>query len=610
MTTKKLQIHSENILPIIKRWLYSDKDIFVRELVSNACDAIHKVKVIADKGEASSQEHRIDITVDKEKRTLIFSDTGIGMDAEEVDTYIAQLAFSGAEEFIKKYQSNEEKDQIIGHFGLGFYSAFMVSEKVEIDTLSYKKDAEAVLWECDGGVEYTTGKGKRKEQGTTITLHVDKDNEEYLEEPRIKGMLEKYCAFLPYPIYLNDTHINAKEPLWIKNAADCTDDEYREFYRQLYPFEQEPLFWVHLNVDYPFNLRGILYFPKVKRDYDFRKNNIKLFCNRVFVNDDCKDLIPEYLTVLRGAIDSPDIPLNVSRSCLQMDRTVRQLSGHIAKKVSDKLATLYKTDKEKFIASWSDVEIIVKLGAMEDDKFYKKIKEFLIWKNTDGEWGTVEEYIEKNKDKNDNKVFYTSDAKHNAHVLDIYREKGIEVLNLSSMIDTHLINFLEGHIAPAKFQRIDAGIVDAIIDTSKEKTVLDADGKTESVRLQEYVSSKLDIENVEVTAKSLATESIPAMITIDEDQRRFRDYMRVANPGDIPAMPVKQSFVVNTNNALMKAIQELESGDEALTKNLIAHLYESTLLAQHELDSAQLTEYVVRSNAIIEKLAKKSTGAK
>ncbi|MGM0439856.1 MAG: molecular chaperone HtpG [Chlamydiota bacterium] len=606
MTVGKLQIHSENILPIIKRWLYSDKDIFVRELVSNACDALHKLKVLREQGAAASgsSEGRVDIKINKDKRTLKFVDTGIGMTAEEVEKYIAQLAFSGAEEFVKKYQSQEEQDQIIGHFGLGFYSAFMVSEKVAIETLSYQEGSKPVHWECDGGSQYEIKEGSRDTVGTEITLYVDKDSDEYLEEARLREILNKYCSFLPYPIYLNDNQINNKEPLWMKPASECTEEEYLEFYRQLYPMQPDPLFWVHLNVDYPFNLRGILYFPRVKQDMDFRKNTIKLFCNRVFVNDNCQDLIPEYLMILQGAIDSPDIPLNVSRSYLQMDRTVRQLSRHISKKVSDRLSSFYKTDREKFLECWKDIEVIIKLGAMEDEKFYTRVKDFLVWQTTDGEWTTVEEYLERNKDKIKDKVFYTTDERGSRHFLNVYKDKGLEVLASSAMIDTHLMSFLERHISPAKFQRIDSAIDDAIIDKEKENTLLDADGKTESGKLKDFIQSKLGLENLDVEARSLASATIPAIITIDEDQRRFRDYMRVANPaGGEHNIPIKRILVVNTNNSLVKAIPNLEGKDADLTKEMVNHIYESALLSQKELDPEALAGYVERSNKILEQFA-------
>src|SRR5581483_4699696 len=391
MTTGTLRIHTENILPIIKKWLYSDKDIFIRELVSNACDAIQKCRILRDHGECTTadEDFQIYIRIDKSMRTLTFSDNGIGMTAEEVEKYIAQIAFSGAEEFVGKYSTQNEKDQIIGHFGLGFYSSYMVAEKVEIDTLSYREGAAPARWICDGSTSYTIEKGSKETRGTQITLFIDKENDEFLEESRVRQILQQYCAFLPFPIHLNDSLINKKQPLWLKNASECTENEYLDFYRALYALEPDPIFWIHLNVDYPFNLKGILYFPKISRRFDWGQNSIKLFCNRVFVSDSCKDLIPDYLMVLRGAIDSPDIPLNVSRSTLQMDRTVRQLSQHISKKVSDRLSTLYSSDRDQFLSFWPDIEMIIKLGVLQDDKFYERSKDFLIWKNLEGAWTTA-----------------------------------------------------------------------------------------------------------------------------------------------------------------------------------------------------------------------------
>ncbi|HSW73404.1 MAG TPA: molecular chaperone HtpG, partial [Chlamydiales bacterium] len=421
MAKGTLSIHSENILPIIKKWLYSEKDIFVRELVSNATDAITKFKLIS----GIEDSFRIDITIDKPNRTLEFKDNGIGMTSEEVEKYIAQIAFSGAEEFIEKYQGKEEKEQIIGHFGLGFYSAYMASEKVEIETLSYQENEKPVFWSCDGSSSYTIEEGTKVGRGTIIRLFIDKESDEYLEDHKIEEILRKFCAYLTYPIFLNGRHINNKDPLWIKNSSDATEKEYIEFYHDLYPLDPDPIFWVHLNVDYPFNVKGILFFPKIHKRFDFSQSNIKLFCNRVFVSDNCKEILPDYLTVLKGAIDSPDIPLNVSRSYLQMDRTVKQLGQHVSKKICDKLSSLYKMDKEKFLSHFQDIEMIVKLGILNDDKFYERAKEFLVWKKTDGSWVTIEEYLEKNKKKTKGKVYYSTDEKILSQFLSIYQQKGI-----------------------------------------------------------------------------------------------------------------------------------------------------------------------------------------
>jgi len=612
MTKQTLQIHSENILPIIKRWLYSDKDIFVRELVSNACDAIRKVKILRDQGmaQARDEDFKIDIQINKTDRTLKFIDNGIGMDADEVQKYIAQIAFSGAEDFLNRYKSNDERDQFIGHFGLGFYSAYMVAQKVEINTLSYKPEAESVFWSCDGSSEYIIEGGTRKTRGTEITLYLDKDNEEYLDDYRLREILRHYCSFLPYPVYLGETLINSKLPLWIKPASECTTQDYLEFYRYLYPMEEDPLFWVHLNVDYPFHLQGILFFPKIRRDFDLNKNTVKLYCNRVFVSDNCKDIIPNYLMAMRGVVDSPDIPLNVSRSYLQMDRTVRQLGSHISKKVSDSLNTLFKNEKDRFISCWDDVSTVIKLGILEDEKFYERVKEFLIWKNTENSWTTIEEYLERNHQKIKDKVLYTKDASHATHFLDIYRQKGIEVLCAESPIDPYLMQFLEKKLSPVMFQRIDAAVDESILDKEREKSILDASGKTAATRLADFVRSKLGDDKITVEAKSLAAESIPGFVVIDESQRRMRDYLKQIDPTGAQDKTLHlhaHTFVVNTNNPLMEAIQKLDDVDPELAADLVKQSYEVSLLSQREMDPSTLNEFISRNNRVLEKLTKFAT---
>ncbi len=606
MTTGTLKIHTENILPIIKKWLYSEKDIFLRELISNACDAIQKCRVLRDHGELTTpdEEFRIDLKVDKDARTLTFTDNGIGMSAEEAEKYIAQVAFSGAEEFIGKYSSQNEKDQIIGHFGLGFYSSYMVAENVTIDTLSYRNGAEAALWTCDGSVSYTLDKGQRTTRGTEITLFISKDNDEFLEESRLRSILQHYCAFLPFPIYLNGSQINKKQPLWLKNPSECTDAEYLEFYHSLYPLDPDPIFWIHLNVDYPFHLKGILYFPKITKRFDWNHNTIKLFCNRVFVSDHCKDLIPDYLMILRGAIDSPDIPLNVSRSTLQMDRTVRQLSQHISKKVSDRLSSLHVSEREKFLKAWPDIEMIIKLGILQDDKFYERSKDFLIWKNLNGDWTTIPEYLERHKEEYKGKIFYSSEEQQ-GHILDLYKQKGIEILAASSVVDTPLISFLEDKIDGVKFQRIDGAIDEAIVDASREKTLLDADGRTESFKIADFIRSKLGIDNLSVEAKSLNTDSVPALLVVDEEMRRLRESMALAQQALPPHFAAKRTFVVNTNNPLVQSIYGLKEKDAALAKEMVLHLYELSLLSQRELEPAALSQFVARASQILEKLVLK-----
>lgn len=598
MAQGTLKIHSENILPIIKKWLYSDKDIFVRELVSNACDAITKLRTLTDGGQHTP---RIDIRIDKEGKKLTFSDNGIGMTSDEVEKYIAQIAFSGAEEFVKKYQTNQEGDQIIGHFGLGFYSAYMVAEKVEIMTLSFENGAEPVHWSCDGSSQYTLERGTRQEPGTDIILTLAQGEEEYLEPARLRKILTYYCSFLPYSIYFNDSCINEKPPLWTKPAADCTDKEYLDFYHHLFPSEPDPLFWIHLNVDYPFNLKGILYFPKISQESDLKKESIKLFCNRVFVSDNCKDLLPDYLMILRGAIDSPDIPLNVSRSYLQMDSTVRGLGQHLSKKISDRLSSLYRGEKEKFISYWEDIEIIIKYGALQDDKFYERVKEFLIFKNHGQEWTTVEEYLERHPNQT---LYYTHEE---GPFLELYKEKGIEVLFMrSSPIDQAMIQMLERKTG-AHFKRIDGHIDDKILDPSKEKGLLDAEGRSEAAKIAEFFKKKLAAEAVDVEAKSLASPTVPAFLMLKEEERRLRDslaYQTKAGRKEFGAF-IKPTFVINTNSPLINAIHTVGLKDPELAQKMAREVYDLTRLSQREMEPEGLSDFVARSTSMLEALALK-----
>ncbi|MFY7843089.1 MAG: molecular chaperone HtpG [Rhabdochlamydiaceae bacterium] len=603
MLKKNLKIHTENILPIIKKWLYSDKEIFLRELVSNACDALNKLKILRDHQEVDAQDDQMQITItlDKEKKTLKITDTGIGMTSEEVEKYIAQIAFSGAEEFLGKYQSQNEKEAIIGHFGLGFYSAYMVSEKVEINTLSYKTDSQAVFWSCDGSSSYEISEGQKQERGTEITLFISQDSEEFLEADKLKTILTTYCAFLPFPIFFNGERINDKDPLWLKPASECTDKEYIDFYHSLYPFEGDPVFWIHLNVDYPFNLKGILYFPKITKKFEWNKSHIKLFCNRVFVSDNCKDLIPDFLMVLKGSIDSPDIPLNVSRSYLQMDKTVRQLSSHISKKVVDRLSSLYNLDRDKFISSWPDIEIIIKLGCLQDEKFYEKAKNFLVWKNLKEEWTLIEDYLQRNESRHKNKVFYTTEDKDGSFSLSLYKEKDIEVLYASSYLDSALISHLERKLS-VTFQRVDGAIDDAILDTSKEDTLLDEEGKTKGTKIADTIKKHLGSETIQVEAKSLSSENVPAFIVVDEQVRRIREYMLLSQQSLPDELMKKSTFVVNTNNKLIQKIYEIEEKDPSLAKEVVEYLYGLSQLSQKELDPKDLPSFVQKSHKILEHL--------
>lgn len=608
MAQGRLTIHTENILPIIKKWLYSEKEIFLRELVANACDALNKLKILAEAKETdiNNSELRIDISIDKGKKALVIADTGIGMTAQEVEKYIAQVAFSGAEEFLSKYQNKTEKDQIIGHFGLGFYSAYMVAKRVEIDTLSYRPGSAPALWGCDGSSDYTLDEGTRTARGTTITLFIDPENEEYLEESRIRQLLQRYSAFLPFPIYLNGVHCNSKDPLWIKSPASCTDQEYIDFYRALYPMEAfreaDPVLWIHLNVDYPFNLKGVLYFPRIQRRFEWDKNTVKLFCNRVFVADNCKDLLPDFLMILRGAIDSPDIPLNVSRSYLQVDRTVRQVSSHIAKKVADRLASLYLSDREKFISCWNDIELIVKLGILQDEKFYEKAKEFLIWKTLSGEWLTLDEYKTRAPEASKDKVFYTADEKLSSSLLEMYKQRGVEVLVANPHVDAALMNYLESHSDDLKFQRIDGKLDEAILDASREKTLLGSDGKTESARIADFFRSHLGQDKLEVEAKSLAADHLPAFLVVDEETRRLRDYLALSGQTLPPGLEEKHTFVLNTNNKLVHAIYGMKDKNPELAKEISTHLYDLSRLSQKGLDPTALSTFIERTTRVLEKL--------
>lgn len=596
MTKGTLEIHSENILPIIKKWLYSDRDIFVRELVSNACDAIQKYKIVSDGVE---EDFRVDVTIHKEAKTIVFSDNGIGMDEEEVRKYIAQIAFSGAEDFVQKYQSKKESEQFIGHFGLGFYSAYMVADKVELDTLSYQENAKPAFWSCDGSTEYQLQEGKRQTHGTDITLFINKESEEFLDASRLKQVLKHYCSFLPFPVYLGGERINAQEPLWIKAPSECTDKDYLDFYSYLYPFEEPPLFWMHLNVDYPFHLKGILYFPSLRKEFDFAKHTVKLYCNRVFVADNCKDVIPEYLMVLRGIIDSPDIPLNVSRSYLQVDHTVRQLSNHISKKVSDSLSSLFKSDRPRFEASWKDIAPIIKLGAIQDDKFYERVKDILIWKTTQSTWLNIQEYEDRNKGKIPDKVLYTFDEK--GHLADLYQEKQIDILLADFRLDPYLFQTLERK-GSLKFKRIDAEVAEHLIDKDKEKTILDAEGKTEAGRLADYYRRHLVKESFDVEAKSLSSKDLPALVVIEEDQRRMRDYLATMDPEGKMGTATKRTVVLNTNNALVVALPKIEEKDPALAKELAQEVIDLSLLAQKELNPETLQIFIKRTTQVLEKL--------
>ncbi|MCB1148701.1 MAG: molecular chaperone HtpG [Chlamydiia bacterium] len=589
MAQGTLKIHSENILPIIKKWLYSDRDIFTRELISNANDAIHKLKILRDQGKAevSDEEFRIDIRIDKENKTLSFSDTGLGMDAEEVEKYIAQIAFSGAEDFVEKYATSE---QFIGHFGLGFYSSYMVADTVEIQTLSYKEGAKPVHWLCDGSPNYTLEEGTRKSRGTEIILHISKENEEYLDAVALRKILISYCEFLPNPIYLNGERLNEKEPLWLKSPSELKDEDYLNFYRHLYPMSADPLFWIHLSVDYPFTLKGILYFPRIDRNRDFSKGSIKLFCNRVFVSDNCKEIIPEFLLPLSGALDAPDLPLNVSRSALQMDRTVRQLSGHISKKVADTLVQLYQQEKEKFLANWNDISMVVKIGCLENEKFYERVKECLIFKNSKGEWMTLDEYRTLYGDT----ILYAADPEHHSPLVKLYTDKGKEVLFAAHPVDPYLIHHLEMKLSPVKFKRIDSELDDSIADS-------------EASDLAERFKEALGESQIIVQARKLSASGVPGIVTLDENQRRLREAMRMIDPSHALQGMDSYTFVINAESPLVQSICSLKEREPELARELAREVYELALLSQKEMSPDLFNEHIRRTQALLTTLTSKLT---
>ncbi|HLO89162.1 MAG TPA: molecular chaperone HtpG, partial [Nostocaceae cyanobacterium] len=537
-----ISIHTENIFPIIKKSLYSDHQIFLRELVSNAVDAIQKLKMVSRAGEYNGDigEPEISIAIDKDKKTLSLTDNGIGMTAEEVKKYINQVAFSSAEEFIQKYEGKADQP-IIGHFGLGFYSSFMVATKVEIDTLSYKEGAQAVHWTCDGSPEFTLEESARSAIGTTITLTLMPDEEEYLEPARIKNLVKTYCDFMPVPIKLDGEVLNRQKAPWRESPSSLTKEDYLEFYRYLYPFQEEPLLWVHLNTDYPFIINGILYFPKMRPDVDVTKGQIKLFCNQVFVSDNCEEIIPQFLMPMRGVIDSTDIPLNVSRSALQGDRTVKKIGEYIAKKVGDRLKELYRDSKEQYISIWKDLGTFVKFGVLNDEKFKKQVEDIIIFRTTANSaakptdtpkvevqteesdlwqevntennglaasYSTLKEYLERNKEKHENRVFYSTDEASQATYIELHKNQGLEVLFMDSFIDTHFINFLEREYENVKFTRVDSDLDNTLLDKDKAGEIVDpTTNKTRSEVVKELFEKALNKPKLNIRTEALKADN-------------------------------------------------------------------------------------------------------
>jgi molecular chaperone HtpG len=626
-----ISIHTENIFPIIKKALYSERDIFFRELISNGVDAISKLKMVSYAGEISGElpEPEISVTVDKELKTITVTDNGIGMTADEVKKYINQVAFSSAEEFIQKYTGTASEQQIIGHFGLGFYSAFMVSSRVEIDTLSYQAGAQPVHWSCDGTTAFTLDDGDRTTVGTTIKLTIQDDAEEFLEVAEARRIILKYCDFIPVPIKLNDEVSNKQKALWSQSPSSLTKDDYLEFYRYLYPFQEDPLFWVHLNTDYPFIIKGILYFPKIKADIDPNKGQIKLFSNQVFVSDNCEEVIPRFLLPLRGAIDSTDIPLNVSRSFLQGDRKVRKIQDYIAKKVGDHLTHLYTDSREEFLRCWQDISLFMKFGSMNSDKFYQQVKEILVYPTTYvdesqtsefGNYTTLQTYLERNKEKHENRVFYTSDPATQSTYVELHKGQGLEVITLDSFIDSHYIHFLEREFSDVKFARVDAEIDDRLISEESKTEIVDpTTNKTKSDHLQEIFRRALNkptlVIRTEVLKGNDADTAPPAMILLPESARRMQEMSALMQQTGV-SFPEEHILLINTAHPLMQNLLSLDqstiltasgqpSGASETADLICNHVYDLALMAQKSFDANSMKTFLERSNKLLTKLTGK-----
>ena len=599
MQKGNIRVQTENIFPIIKKFLYSEHDIFLRELVSNAVDATQKLKTLSSIGEAKGElgELNIEIKIDAEKKTLTISDKGIGMTGEEVDKYLNQVAFSGAEEFLDKYKGQNENN-IIGHFGLGFYSSFMVSEKVEVITKSFKEGATAVRWECDGSPEFILEDTQKETRGTDIVMHLNEESLEFLESHRVKTVLDKFCRFLPVPIMFEEKQINNPTPAWTKKPSELTTEYYQNFYKELYPFNEAPLFWIHLNVDYPFNLTGILYFPKIKQSYEIQKDKIQLYSNQVFVTDEVKDIVPEFLMLLQGVIDSPDIPLNVSRSYLQGDPNVRKINAHITKKVADKLEEIFKNDRTAFEEKWESLGLFVKYGMMTDDKFLEKANKFLILQDTDGKFFTFEEYkiatetLQKNKEGKQ-VILYTTDPVQQDAFIQQAVAKGYKVVKMETIIDNGFVNQMEMKWENVQFVRVDSDIADNLIDKQEGgESVL---SKDDEAKLKELFGIKIPELNVTVEVKGLSADAPPVVATRPEFMRRMKDMasMQGGMGAFYASMPDEVTLTVNGNHPLYKNI--LAQGEKEKQEKLVHNLADLALLSQGLLKGNTLTNFINRS---------------
>ena len=600
MQKGSIRVQTENIFPIIKKFLYSEHDIFIRELVSNAVDATQKLKTLSSLGEAKGElgELSINIQLDKDKKTITISDKGIGMTAEEVDKYLNQVAFSGAEEFLNKYKGQNEAN-IIGHFGLGFYSAFMVSEKVEVVTKSYREEASAVKWECDGSPEFTLENADKAERGTDIILHINEESTEFLDAGRIGTVLQKFCRFLPVPIFFEGKQINNIAPAWTKKPSELTSQDYQDFYKELYPFSEAPLFWIHLNVDYPFNLTGILYFPKIKQSYEIQKDKIQLYSNQVFVTDEVKDIVPEFLMLLHGVIDSPDIPLNVSRSYLQGDPNVKKINNHITKKVADKLEEIFNKERKEFEEKWESLGLFVKYGMMTDDKFLEKAVRFHIMEDVSGgKFYTLEEYrlaaetLQKNKDGKLVILYTTNPVQQDSYIRQA-QAKGYIIVKLETIVDAAFINQMESKWQDVHFVRVDADIADNLIDKAEDGTsVLN---KEEEDNLKELFQRQVPELHVTVEVKGLSPEAPPVIATRPEFSRRMKDMAAVSGPmGSFYAnMPDEVFLTINGNHKIYQMV--LKEGDKEKKEKLVHNLADLALLSQGLLKGNNLTSFIDRS---------------
>ena len=598
--TGNISIHTENIFPIIKKFLYSDHEIFLRELVSNAVDATQKIKRLSSIGEFNGElgELKVKISFDKDKKTITISDNGIGMTAEEIKKYINQIAFSGATEFVEKYKDKGDDKGIIGHFGLGFYSAFMVAKEVEIISKSYQDKSEAAKWVCDGSTEYTISAAKKKTRGTDIILHIAEDSEEFLEEFKLKSILEKYGKFLPVEIEFNEKVINNPNPIWTKTPADLTDEDYLKFYEELYPFQEKPLFWIHLNVDYPFNLTGILYFPKVKNEMQLQREKISLYSRQVFITDEVKDIVPEFLMLLHGVIDSPDIPLNVSRSFLQADSNVKKINSYITKKVADKLQELFKSDRPAFEEKFASIGLFVKYGMISDEKFMEKAKDFCLVQDTSSKYFTLDEYAEEvqaaQTDKDGNKVYlYTTDQEQQDAFIQSARQKGYSVLKMDNMIDSHFINTIETKIEKTQWKRVDADAVDKLIDTGINLEAILTDAQKESVK-KVFEDALQDKQKI-VAVEAMSPDELPAIVTQNEFMRRMSDMSKTGGGGMgmFGAMPNTYNITINANHPLISKLADLKSEDEQ--KALAKQISDLALLSQNLLTGSDLTAFIKRT---------------